>query len=47
MTTLALCHVPDLTPVLADLIPEAARAAWRTPATIVWHFQRENGPSAG
>jgi SAM-dependent methyltransferase len=30
---------------LADLIPEATRAAWRTPVTIVWHFQRENGPS--
>jgi ubiquinone/menaquinone biosynthesis C-methylase UbiE len=26
---------------LADLIPAATRAAWRTPATIVWHFQRE------
>lgn len=26
---------------LAALIPEATRAAWRTPSTIVWHFQRE------
>ena len=30
---------------LAALIPEATRAAWRTPSTIVWHFQREDGPS--
>jgi len=30
---------------LADLIPEATRAAWRTPSTIVWHFQRESSPS--
>ena len=26
---------------LADLIPEATRAGWQVPATIVWHFQRE------
>ena len=25
---------------LADMIPAATRAAWRTPVTIVWHFQR-------
>lgn len=24
---------------LLDLVPEAARAAWAVPATIVWHFQ--------
>ena len=25
---------------LLDVIPEAARAAWEIPATIIWHFQR-------
>ena len=25
---------------LLDLIPEAARAAWATPAVVVWHFER-------
>jgi hypothetical protein len=24
---------------LIDLIPEAARAAWAVPATIIWHFE--------
>lgn len=32
---------------LADLVPAATRAAWHTPATIVWHFECESGPSAG
>jgi SAM-dependent methyltransferase len=31
---------------LVGLIPAATRAAWNTPATIVWHFQRESEPSA-
>jgi len=31
---------------LADLIPEATQAAWRTPSTIVWHFQQEGEPLA-
>jgi hypothetical protein len=24
---------------LMDIIPEAAKAAWSVPATVVWHFE--------
>lgn len=31
---------PDWPWTLLGLVPEASRAAWNTPAVMVWHFQR-------